>query len=375
MIPAAGAAGECTGGTASRCIFILHRAIPVTSVVGYVRKTRGRVLNYSENMQEFFQKDAGVRIYLHIPFCVRKCLYCDFLSMPQGEETRERYVNALLCEIMHQGDCPPGTPVETIFFGGGTPSILEERQLDAILDALHERFCVPRDAEISLEMNPGTADSEKLRAMREMGINRLSIGVQAMHDGELKLLGRIHTVEEAREAFQLARKAGFENINIDLMSALPGQTFRDWSDTLAEAVGWGPEHISAYSLIIEPGTPFSAMYESGDLPPVPEEETDRQMYHFTGEYLAGKGYRQYEISNYAKPGRACTIRAIGRGRSTLDSESERPPVQAACGFPIQGTYRNMSGLWRSRTSWPFVRICTASRSGRRWRSSCFWGCA
>jgi len=305
VIPATCAASGCTGGTAPGAFFIHHRAIPVTSVVGYVRKTRGRVLNYSEIMQELFQKDAGVRIYLHIPFCVRKCLYCDFLSMPQGEETRERYVNALLCEIMHQGDCPPGTPVETIFFGGGTPSILEERQLDAILDALHERFCVPRDAEISLEMNPGTADSEKLRAMREMGINRLSIGVQAMHDGELKLLGRIHTVEEAREAFQLARKAGFENINIDLMSALPGQTFRDWSDTLAEAVGWGPEHISAYSLIIEPGTPFSAMYESGDLPPVPEEETDRQMYHFTGEYLAGKGYRQYEISNYAKPGRAC----------------------------------------------------------------------
>ena len=256
-------------------------------------------------MQELQQKGAGVRIYLHIPFCIRKCLYCDFLSMPQGAETREQYVNALICEILHQGVCPPGTPVETIFFGGGTPSILEERQLAAILGALQERFCVRKDAEISLEMNPGTADLGKLRAMREMGFNRLSIGVQSMHDGELRLLGRIHTRKEAREAFQLAREAGFENINLDLMSALPGQSLQDWSDTLAEAAAWEPEHISAYSLIIEPGTPFAAMYESGDLPPVPDEGTDRQMYHFTRKYLARHGFEQYEISNYAKPGREC----------------------------------------------------------------------
>ena len=171
--------------------------------------------------------------------------------------------------------------------------------------ALHRHFRIREEAEISLEMNPGTADAGKLRDLKAMGINRLSIGVQSMHDRELRLLGRIHTAQEAGEAYVLARKAGFSNINLDLMSALPGQSFRDWAETLEEAVRWEPEHLSAYSLIIEPGTPFASLQENGKLPPLPDEETDREMYHYTRAFLAENGYRRYEISNYAKPGRAC----------------------------------------------------------------------
>ncbi len=246
-----------------------------------------------------------ISLYIHIPFCLRKCSYCDFLSGPQTAEQRERYVEALIREIRRQEDCPRGTYADTVFFGGGTPSVLSEDQILRILQALRETFFILPDAEISLEMNPGTADQEKLRALKKAGINRLSMGVQSMHDEELRLLGRIHTAEEAREAFWTARAAGFDNINIDLMSALPGQSFETWADSLRQAAEWRPEHISAYSLIIEPGTPFSALYETGKLPPLPDEETDRKMYHYTREFLAQYGYARYEISNYALSGRQC----------------------------------------------------------------------
>jgi len=244
-------------------------------------------------------------LYLHIPFCVKKCRYCDFLSGPQDEETRERYTRALINEIKMQTICPTGSPVDTVFFGGGTPSVLSGSQIDRIMEALHSFFSIQEDAEISMETNPGTADDEKLRVLKTAGINRLSLGVQSMHDRELALLGRIHTAGQARQTFEKARKAGFDNINIDLMSALPGQSLESWADTLEQAVRWAPEHISAYSLIIEEGTPFAAMYENGSLPTLPDEDTDREMYHYTGSFLAEHGYQRYEISNYALPGREC----------------------------------------------------------------------
>lgn len=244
-------------------------------------------------------------LYLHIPFCVKKCRYCDFLSGPQDEETRERYTRALINEIKMQTICPAGSPVDTVFFGGGTPSVLSGSQIDRIMEALHSFFSIQEDAEISMETNPGTADDEKLRVLKTAGINRLSLGVQSMHDRELALLGRIHTAGQARQTFEKARKAGFDNINIDLMSALPGQSLESWADTLEQAVRWAPEHISAYSLIIEEGTPFAAMYENGSLPALPDEDTDREMYHYTGSFLAEHGYQRYEISNYALPGREC----------------------------------------------------------------------
>ena len=254
------------------------------------------------------RRDAGtgagcLSLYIHIPFCVRKCSYCDFLSGPQDEQTRERYVESLIREICMYGD--NSREVDTIFLGGGTPSILAGDQIRRIMQAVFDSFSVRKDAEISMELNPGTADRKKLQAIRRAGINRLSMGVQSMHDEELRMLGRIHSHAQAVETFKAAREEGFGNINIDLMSALPGQTFESWARTLEEAAAWGPEHISAYSLIIEPGTPFDEWQDKGMLPPLPDEETDREMYHYTRSFLQGRGYDRYEISNYARPGREC----------------------------------------------------------------------
>ena len=240
-------------------------------------------------------------LYLHIPFCVRKCRYCDFLSGPQDQETREAYVRSLIREIEEQSVCPRGTCVDTVFFGGGTPSVLTGGQVAGIMEALKGFFSIREDAEISMEMNPGTADAEKLLAFKRAGINRLSMGVQSMRDDELRTLGRIHTADQARQIYQMARDAGFRNINLDLMSALPGQKISDWEKTLLQTVNLGPEHISAYSLIIEEGTPFSHM----QLPQLPTEEEDRAMYHLTKDLLGEYGYRRYEISNYARAGYAC----------------------------------------------------------------------
>lgn len=245
-----------------------------------------------------------VSLYLHFPFCERKCRYCDFLSGPASEETKEEYVQFLCGEIRLRGAliC---APVDTVFFGGGTPSLMTPSQLDRVMASVRDSCRVLPDAEISMEVNPGTADFSKLRAYREAGINRLSIGVQSFDDDELRLLGRIHTKDQAREIFHAAREAGFTNINLDLMSALPGQDPESWSHTLREAVKLGPEHLSAYSLILEEGTPFAAMYDAGELPVLPSEEKDREMYRFTGDFLAENGYRRYEISNYAREGYAC----------------------------------------------------------------------
>jgi oxygen-independent coproporphyrinogen-3 oxidase len=252
-----------------------------------------------------------ISIYIHIPFCIRKCLYCDFLSAPSTPDCIEQYVRALEAEIRFSPDLngltaaeipdDPEIQVDTVFLGGGTPSLLTPDQLERILTAVRESYRVQDGAEISMEVNPGTADLDKLRDFRAAGINRLSIGVQSVDDAELALLGRIHRAGQAEKIFREARQAGFDNINIDLMSALPGQTADKWEQNLRIVCEWGPEHISAYSLIIEEGTPFAEM----DLPPLPSEEEDRLMYHRTQTVLAEYSYQRYEISNYARPGRAC----------------------------------------------------------------------
>ena len=252
-----------------------------------------------------------ISIYIHIPFCIRKCLYCDFLSAPSTPDCIEQYVRALETEIRFSPDLngltgaerpdDPEIQVDTVFLGGGTPSLLTSDQLERILTAVRESYRVQDGAEISMEVNPGTADLERLQAYRGAGINRLSIGVQSVDDAELALLGRIHRAGQAEKIFREARRAGFDNINIDLMSALPGQTADKWEQNLRTVCEWGPEHISAYSLIIEEGTPFAEM----DLLPLPSEEEDRLMYHRTQTVLAEYGYQRYEISNYARPGRAC----------------------------------------------------------------------
>lgn len=253
------------------------------------------------------KKEAGkkpLELYIHIPFCIRKCAYCDFLSAPAAPEVQEAYVGQLLQEIAASKKLPEDYEAVTVFFGGGTPGILKGELLCSILRALRDRFSVREDAEITVEANPGTVNRDKLVQYREAGVNRISLGLQSADNQELKLLGRIHTWEQFLESFQLARETGFRNINVDLMSALPGQTTESVHRTLERVLALFPEHISAYSLILEEGTPFYKRYE-GHPELLPSEEEERQMYYDTRDRLCACGYEHYEISNFAKPGYAC----------------------------------------------------------------------
>ena len=242
---------------------------------------------------------SPIEIYIHIPFCVKKCDYCDFLSGPSGPEEQSDYVQALLREIdaVKEGK---GRSVSSIFIGGGTPSVLDAGFIGEILNRIRNKFQIQNDAEITIEANPGTADYGKLQAYRDYGINRLSIGLQSPDDRELKILGRLHNYEQFLETYKKARKAGFDNINVDLMSAIPDQTYKGWEKNLRTVAELEPEHISAYSLIIEEGTPFAARQLN-----LPDEDTEYNMYEATARILKEYGYKQYEISNYAKRGMAC----------------------------------------------------------------------
>ncbi len=245
-------------------------------------------------------------LYIHIPFCVRKCLYCDFVSGKGTPEEMSRYVRAVLTEIEGYAPLADRYQVDSVFFGGGTPSILRPVQLDMIMTQLRSLFSFAPDAEISLEANPGTLTDEKLKAYRRMGVNRLSLGLQSALDRELIMLGRIHYFRDFQESYRLAREAGFADINVDLMYALPRQTLADWAYSLEQTAALEPEHISAYSLIIEEGTPFYDTYgtRKGQLL-LPGEETERQMAAYAREFLGEKGYEHYEISNYARKGYRC----------------------------------------------------------------------
>lgn len=247
-----------------------------------------------------------MELYLHMPFCVRKCAYCDFLSFPSGAKTQRMYAKRLMEDIDVMGKRYGEIPVETIFIGGGTPSVPDSGLIVEIMEHVRHAFHVADGAEISMEANPGTVTREKLTDYRKAGINRLSFGLQSANDRELKLLGRIHTWAEFLESFTLARECGFANLNIDLMSALPGQTCESWKETLSRVTDLDPEHISAYSLIIEEGTPFGERYGSEEgRKLLPDEDSEREMYHETKQFLKDCGYERYEISNYAKPGREC----------------------------------------------------------------------
>ena len=249
---------------------------------------------------------GGMELYLHMPFCVRKCAYCDFLSFPSGAKTQRMYAKRLMEDIDVMGKRYGEIPVETIFIGGGTPSVPDSGLIVEIMEHVRHAFHVVDGAEISMEANPGTVTREKLTDYRKAGINRLSFGLQSANDRELKLLGRIHTWAEFLESFTLARECGFANLNIDLMSALPGQTCESWKETLSRVTDLDPEHISAYSLIIEEGTPFGERYGSEEgRKLLPDEDSEREMYHETKRFLKDCGYERYEISNYAKPGREC----------------------------------------------------------------------
>ena len=252
-----------------------------------------------------FDDKKRLGIYIHIPFCVQKCLYCDFLSFPSKEKERNEYVNALLSEI-EMKSASGETPllqacteylVDTIFIGGGTPSVLRAEQIERILCKLNQCFCIDENAEITIECNPGTVSKEDLLVYKSAGVNRLSFGLQSPEDEDLKTLGRIHTYDEFRNSFRWAREAGFGNINIDLISAIPNQDTNRFLNGLNKVIALNPEHISVYSLIVEEGTSFYEMELE-----LPDEECEREIYHQTQKILAENGYLQYEISNYAKPG-------------------------------------------------------------------------
>lgn len=282
--------------------------------------------NKKRGFEPIMNKQKEISLYVHIPFCVRKCNYCDFLSAPADEQTMERYVQALLLEIQaYQNTELVNRNVKSIYIGGGTPSILQPSLIKQILEQIKATFNMSEEAlkqaEISMEMNPGTVDYEKCKAYYEMGINRISIGLQSTSDMELQMLGRIHSYDDFMSTYKMLRQVGFQNINVDLMSALPGQTLESYTSGLEKVLALKPEHISAYSLIIEEGTLFYDWYEGnasesgGEVTqktgnnmtrmPLPDEDVERKMYEITGDILSTYGYQRYEISNYAKEGHAC----------------------------------------------------------------------
>lgn len=255
----------------------------------------------------------NLQLYVHIPFCVKKCSYCDFLSFTSAKSTQMNYADALIREIEFYGPQMDDYTVNTIYIGGGTPSWLDEDKMVEIIDAIYTYFDVSPGAEVSMECNPGTITASKLDKYRKVGVNRLSIGLQSADDDELKILGRVHTFEEFVKTYEMARKAGFANINVDLISGVPYQTAEKFLHTLQKVVRLRPEHISAYSLMIEKGTPFYDLYKSdaakqeSGMPTeiLPTEDEVYRIYKMTQQYLAKAGYEQYEISNYAHPGFEC----------------------------------------------------------------------
>lgn len=243
-------------------------------------------------------------LYIHIPFCVKKCNYCDFLSAPAAQKVQMAYLDNLQKEIEEKSKEYKEFCVDTIYIGGGTPTCVPYEALVKIMDTVKEGFLLSGDCEITIECNPGTVTKEALKAYRASGINRLSIGLQSTDDELLTELGRIHTYEQFLETYTWAKETGFHNINVDIMSALPNQTLDGYTDSLKKIVTLDVQHISAYSLIVEEGTPFYQLYEEDKLN-LPDEDTERQMYYKTKEILKEAGFERYEISNYAKPGYEC----------------------------------------------------------------------
>lgn len=240
-------------------------------------------------------------LYIHIPFCKQKCAYCDFYSLAGSESRMDTYTDALCADLTEQSQYVGSYRVDTVYFGGGTPSYLGEKRLVRILKTILKKYTVAKDAEITLEANPDSAtDWKALRALRRAGFNRISLGMQSACDEELRDIGRIHTAAQTRQAVENCRKAGFENLSLDLIYGLPRQTMERWQENLAAAVALQPEHLSCYGLKVEEGTPLFARKDSACLP---DDEAQADFYLYTVEYLRAAGYAQYEISNFARPGK------------------------------------------------------------------------
>lgn len=241
-------------------------------------------------------------LYIHFPFCIRRCLYCDFNSLAGSEIPQTAYTDTLIREMeLRRVSLPADVKASTLYLGGGTPSLLEPHLVELLIESARQLYALGPAAEITIEANPGTTNSDRLAAFRSAGITRLSLGIQSFSEEMLKRLGRIHTAREGIESFSAARDAGFSNIGIDLISSLPGQTLEMWQSELDQAVDLSPEHISAYGLTIEAGTPFHAMERSGDIV-LPGEDVSAQMFEKTSDLLLNAGYEHYEISNFALAG-------------------------------------------------------------------------
>ena len=243
-------------------------------------------------------------LYIHLPFCLRKCAYCDFFSVAGQGEFIGPYVEALAADLRHARAEVGLTELRSVYLGGGTPTVLPPDRIAAILAAAAESFALAPEAEITCECNPGTVDLATLGQLRAAGVNRISIGVQSFRDEELRFLGRIHSAHEARRAVLEAREAGFGNLSLDLIYCLPGQTADEWQETLDRALALCPDHVSAYCLQIEPGTPLAERMAAGELTPMPDDD-QATLYGQTREALEAGGLRQYEISNFARPGAEC----------------------------------------------------------------------
>ena len=240
-------------------------------------------------------------IYVHIPFCKKKCDYCDFVSYSGIENLQKEYVDALISDIKNSSKIVSNRKIDTIYFGGGTPSYIDSKYIVDILKTIKENYKVRKNAEITIEVNPGTVDKEKLIAYKEAGINRLSIGLQSTHERLLELIGRIHNYEEFLDTYEYAIEAGFENINVDLMLALPTQSLDEIVSSVRKIISIKPEHISLYSLILEEGTPLYRKVQTGEFE-LTDEKLERHMYWRTKQLLEQAGYTHYEISNFAREG-------------------------------------------------------------------------
>ena len=291
------------------------------------------------------EKEIG--LYIHMPFCKQKCYYCDFVSYPNRYEMVERYIKCLKSEIaqyanenriMHEHGLEPKFIIKTIYIGGGTPSSIDELYILNVMETIKANFEISEEAEITIEVNPGTASKEKLKTYREAGINRISIGLQAVQDRLLKSIGRIHNYNDFGNTFEWARESGFDNINIDLMLALPNQTLEDLKESVKTIVNLKPEHISVYSLIVEENTKMEKMVQEGTAI-LPTDEEERAMYWFVKDYLEKHKYKHYEISNFAKPG--------FESKHNTDCWKQKEYIgvgAAACSFMDNKRYSNIESL-------------------------------
>jgi oxygen-independent coproporphyrinogen-3 oxidase len=303
-------------------------------------------------MSTMFTEVCG--LYLHIPFCLRRCRYCDFFSTEGMRRRIPAYIRALTHEIELAGGAGGSPSIDSIFFGGGTPSLLEPQQVGAVLGCIRKSFRLDPQAEISLEANPGTVDRDRLKAYREAGINRLSLGVQSADDGELRMLGRIHKYAGAERSYHDARRARFANINLDFIYGLPGQSLASWARTLGRALALAPEHLSLYALTLERGTELARAVRRGELP-APDGDTAADMYERAEQMLAAAGYRHYEISNWSREAEPVADAGHGNLRAAV--------------YPAYACRQNLR-YWLNRPYLGFGAGARGCAAGKRYANIC-----